>query len=155
MIRPSTYFCVNDRVTINAQIVLDQLISLRACYFLVYPLAKWRPSSSYLVLLFHAIQEEAELGVVMDNMSAGQELLRQKEDRLKVLENALLGGLVSNNHSNNSPRCSKFWENNPVLASETRGRDRAHGFPQLKFLFEKCWWQARPFSPATFSLYFL
>jgi len=31
----------------------------------------------------------------MDNMSAGQELLRQKEDRLKVLENALLGGLVS------------------------------------------------------------
>ncbi|XP_020608436.1 uncharacterized protein LOC110047046 isoform X2 [Orbicella faveolata] len=29
----------------------------------------------------------------MDNMSAGQELLRQKEDRLKVLENALLGGL--------------------------------------------------------------
>ena len=41
------------------------------------------------------LQEEAELGVVMDNMSAGQELLRQKEDRLKVLENALLGGLVS------------------------------------------------------------
>lgn len=41
------------------------------------------------------LQEEAELGVVMDNMSAGQELLRQKEDRLKVLENAMLGGLVS------------------------------------------------------------
>lgn len=41
------------------------------------------------------LQEEAELGVVMDNMSAGQELLRQKEDRLKVLENTLLGGLVS------------------------------------------------------------
>lgn len=38
-------------------------------------------------------EEEAELGVVMDNMSAGQELLRQKEDRLKVLENTLLGGL--------------------------------------------------------------
>ena len=48
-----------------------------------------------LVLLFCVLQEEAELGVVMDNMSAGQELLRQKEDRLKVLENALLGGLVS------------------------------------------------------------
>ena len=33
----------------------------------------------------------------MDNMTAGQELLRQKEDRLKVMENALLGGgLVSN-----------------------------------------------------------
>ena len=41
------------------------------------------------------VQEEAELGVVMDNMSTVQELLRQKEDRLKVLENALLGGLVS------------------------------------------------------------
>ena len=48
-----------------------------------------------VLLLFGALQEEAELGVVMDNMSAGQELLRQKEDRLKVLENALLGGLVS------------------------------------------------------------
>ena len=46
--------------------------------------------SCYLV-----IQEEAELGVVMDNMSAGQELLKQKEDRLRVLENALLGGMVS------------------------------------------------------------
>lgn len=32
----------------------------------------------------------------MDNMSAGQELLRQKEERLKLMENALLGGLVSN-----------------------------------------------------------
>ena len=31
----------------------------------------------------------------MDNMTAGQELLRQKEDRLRVLENALLGGMVS------------------------------------------------------------
>lgn len=41
------------------------------------------------------LKEEAELGVVMDNISAGQELLRQKEDRLKVLENTLLGGLVS------------------------------------------------------------
>ena len=30
----------------------------------------------------------------MDNMTAGQELLRQKEDRLRVLENALLGGMV-------------------------------------------------------------
>ena len=48
-----------------------------------------------VVLLFCVLQEEAELGVVMDNMSAGQELLRQKEDRLKVLENAMLGGLVS------------------------------------------------------------
>ncbi|KAJ7367430.1 Ubiquitin-protein ligase E3A, partial [Desmophyllum pertusum] len=38
-------------------------------------------------------EEEAELGVVMEHMSAGQELLRQKEDRLKVLETALLGGL--------------------------------------------------------------
>lgn len=32
---------------------------------------------------------------MMDNMTAGQELLRQKEERLKVMENALLGGLVS------------------------------------------------------------
>ena len=45
--------------------------------------------------MIYVLQEEAELGVVMDNMSAGQELLRQKEDRLKVLENAMLGGLVS------------------------------------------------------------
>ena len=44
---------------------------------------------------FLVAQEEAELGVVMDNMTAGQELLRQKEDRLRVLENALLGGMVS------------------------------------------------------------
>lgn len=43
---------------------------------------------------FLVAQEEAELGVVMDNMTAGQELLRQKEDRLRVLENALLGGMV-------------------------------------------------------------
>ena len=33
---------------------------------------------------------------MMDNMSAGHELLRQKEERLKVMENALLGGLVRN-----------------------------------------------------------
>ena len=32
----------------------------------------------------------------MDNMTAGHELLRQKEERLKVMENALLGGLVRN-----------------------------------------------------------
>lgn len=38
-------------------------------------------------------QEEAELGVVMDNMTAGQELLKQKEERLQVMENALVGGL--------------------------------------------------------------
>ena len=33
----------------------------------------------------------------MDNMTAGHELLRQKEERLKVMENALLGGLVRKN----------------------------------------------------------
>lgn len=31
----------------------------------------------------------------MDNMTAGQELLKQKEERLQVMENALVGGLVS------------------------------------------------------------
>lgn len=30
----------------------------------------------------------------MDNMTAGQELLKQKEERLQVMENALVGGLV-------------------------------------------------------------
>ena len=35
----------------------------------------------------------------MDNMTAGQELLRQKEDRLKVMENALLGGGLVRNFS--------------------------------------------------------
>ena len=45
--------------------------------------------------LYFLIKEEAELGVVVDNMTAGQDLLRQKEERLKVMENALLGGLVS------------------------------------------------------------
>lgn len=64
----------------------------------------------YLLRLFCVLQEEAELGVVMDNMSAGQELLRQKEDRLKVLENALLGGLVSC-HGGILSKCnSKFPE---------------------------------------------
>ncbi|KAK3726919.1 hypothetical protein QZH41_016709 [Actinostola sp. cb2023] len=38
-------------------------------------------------------EEEAELTIVVDNMNVGQELLRQKEERLKILENALLGGL--------------------------------------------------------------
>ncbi|XP_031554693.1 centrosomal protein of 164 kDa-like [Actinia tenebrosa] len=38
-------------------------------------------------------EEEAELTIVVDNMNAGQELLRQKEERLKILENALLGGM--------------------------------------------------------------
>lgn len=49
-----------------------------------------------LFFKFHMTQEEAELGVVMDSMTAGHELLRQKEERLKVMENALLGGLVRN-----------------------------------------------------------
>lgn len=40
------------------------------------------------------MQEEAELSVAMDHMNMGQELVRQKEERLKILENTLLGGLV-------------------------------------------------------------
>ena len=104
-------------------------------------------SSSYLVLLFHAMQEEAELGVVMDNMSAGQELLRQKEDRLKVLENALLGGLVSNNHSNHSPRCAKIWLS--VFSSIVTTQ---YWPPRPEAKTGPMGWQASPFSPATFSL---
>ena len=70
----------------------------------------------------HAMQEEAELGVVMDNMSAGQELLRQKEDRLKVLENALLGGLVSyknpNHHLAQSPG-NQYYSRTPISRTST------------------------------------
>ncbi|PFX32468.1 Centrosomal protein of 164 kDa [Stylophora pistillata] len=70
-------------------------------------------------------EEEAELGVVMDNMTAGQELLRQKEDRLRVLENALLGGMSTASDSGDT-----FLGHSRNARPSTRDRHRPRKTPR-------------------------
>lgn len=65
-------------------------------------------------------EEEAELGVVVDNMTAGHELLKQKEERLVLLENALVGGLTTSDSE------ATFRENPRPRHSRPSAKDRHH-----------------------------
>jgi hypothetical protein len=50
-----------------------------------------------LNICFFVFQEEAEVTEALYHMSAGENLLRQKEERLKMLENTLVNDLVGYN----------------------------------------------------------